>query len=98
MKSTSDLVVELSCFARGIHLVQSSETIASGTPPEDVVATARRRLLNYWSEDGTRGLVPARPGRETPIPDEVVVRGADGRALYRRTIIDEKLERWFTEI
>lgn len=93
MNSASDLVIELNFSARGICLDRRSAAIAADSPPEDIVATARRWLLNYWREDGIRGLVPAKPEP----PDEVVVRGADGRALYRRTIIDEKMERWFAE-
>ncbi|HLH92310.1 MAG TPA: hypothetical protein VKX28_28100 [Xanthobacteraceae bacterium] len=94
MNNTSDLVIELNWFARGICLDRRAAAIASDTPPEDIVATARRSLLNYWREDGIRDLVPARPEP----PDEVVVRGADGRALYRRTIIDEKIERLFANM
>ncbi len=97
MNSTSRWLVELNCFARGICLDRRSGAINSNTPPEDVIATARRWLLNHWKEDRFGGLVPVIPEREAPTPDEVVVRGSDGRALYRRTIIDEKMERWFAE-
>jgi hypothetical protein len=97
MDSTSEPVVELNCFARGICLSRCSGGITADTPPDDIIATARGWLLRYWREDPVFGLVPAMAEWDTPTPDEVVVRGADGRALYRRTIIDEKIERWFAE-
>ena len=97
MNSTSDWVVELNYFARGTCLDRRSGAITSRTSPEDVIAIARRLLLSHWREDRSLGLVPAIAERKTPTPDEVVVRGSDGRALYRRTIIDEKMERWFAE-
>jgi hypothetical protein len=54
--------------------------------------------MTYWKEDDDRVFVPQTPpNEETLTPDEVVVRAPDGRAVYRRTIIDEKIDRWFAE-
>jgi hypothetical protein len=54
--------------------------------------------LCYWKEDQRGGFTPAgTTAGLTTIPDEVVVRAPGGRAVYRRTIIDEKIARWFAE-
>jgi hypothetical protein len=98
MQNSSDCVIELNSFARGIRVDRTSGMVTVDTPPDQLLEISRRCLLKYWREDGRGGLAPADllPGR-TVIPDEVVVRGPDGRTLYRRTIIDEKMERWFSE-
>ncbi len=98
MKNSSDCVIELNSFARGIRVDRRVGLVTVDTAPDRLIEISRRCLLRYWKEDGRGGLAPAyaAPGR-TVVPDEVVVRAPDGRALYRRTIIDEKLERWFAE-
>jgi len=98
MTSASHCTIELNCFARGTPVDRWAGTIAAETTPEELVEISRRCLLKYWIEDKSGNLVPAGSGAEqTLIPDEVVVRAPDGRALYRRTIIDEKIDRWFLD-
>ncbi len=98
MSSPTDLVIELNSFARGIRVARWPGNIAAETTPDVLIGISRRYLLSYWKEDESGRLAPAGAAAEqTPVPDEVVVRAPDGRALYRRTIIDEKIDRWFAE-
>jgi hypothetical protein len=72
--------------------------ITAETTPAELIEISRRCLMTYWKEDDDRVFVPQTPpNEETLTPDEVVVRAPDGRAVYRRTIIDEKIDRWFAE-
>jgi len=98
MISGSCWTLELNSFARGTPVDRWAGTISAQTRPEELVEISRRCLLRYWEEDESGNLAPASSDTEqTVIPDEVVVRAPDGRALYRRTIIDEKIDRWFAE-
>jgi hypothetical protein len=95
MGSPSDWVIELNCFACGTRIDRWWETVAAEATHDQLVEISRRSLLSYWKEDQAGGFAPAVD--QSPIPDEVVVRAPNGRALYRRTIIDEKIERWFQD-
>jgi hypothetical protein len=98
MSNCSDWVIELNSFARGVRVDRWPGTITAETTPSDLIEISRRYLLSYWKEDEGGRLAPACAAAEQiPIPDEVVVRAPDGRALYRRTIIDEKIDRLFAE-
>jgi hypothetical protein len=98
MSSPSDWVIELNCVARGIRVDRQSGTITADTAPDELIEISRRCLLCYWKEDQRGGFTPAdTTARLTTIPDEVVVRASGGRAVYRHTIIDEKIARWFAE-
>jgi hypothetical protein len=98
MSSPSDWVIELNCFARGLRVDREPGLVTADTPPDELIEISRRRLLRYWKEDERGGFTPVRTAAGlTSIPDEVVVRAPGGRAVYRRTIIDEKIARWFAE-
>jgi hypothetical protein len=88
--------IELNSFARGIRLNRSQGTVTAETTPAELIEISRRSLLTHWKEEEGR-FVPQKLSGNDLVPDEVVVRGPDGRALYRRTIIDEKIDRWFAE-
>jgi hypothetical protein len=95
MASSSYCSIELNFFERGTPIDRWSGTITAEATPEELVEISRQCLLRYWKQDESGDLAPACSG--SLIPDEVVVRAPDGRALYRRTIIDEKIDRWFAE-
>ncbi len=98
MSAPSDWAIELNSFARGLRLERRSGIITAATTPEEMIELSRRCLLSYWKEIPGGGLAPdCEAAEQGPIPDEVVVRSPDGQALYRRTIMDEKIARWFAE-
>ncbi len=98
MNIPADCMLELNSFTCGTRVDCWPGKISSETTPAELIEISRRCLLTYWKEDDKGSLVPQNsPTEETPIPDEVVVRAPDGRALYRRTIVDEKIDRWFAE-
>src|ERR1700740_2841784 len=96
MSSPTGWTIELNSFTRGICLDQSPGLVTADTPPAELIEISRRCLLAYWKEERGDLIPQARPDNGL-VPDEVVVRAPDGRALYRRTIVDEKIDRWFAE-
>ncbi len=98
MTSPADCTIELNSFVRGIQVDRWVGTITAETTPGQLIEISRRCLLKYWEQDVSGNLVPASSAAEqVSIPDEVVVRAPDGRAVYRRTIFDERIDRWFAE-
>ena len=97
MNTSSDCVIELNTFARGSRVDRKSGMVTVDTAPDQLIEISRHFLLRYWREDGRGGLAPVPAPRRSLVPDEVVVRAPDGRALYRWTIFDEQIERWFAE-
>jgi len=96
MHSPSDCVIELNCVARSMRVDGWSAFIPSAATWDEVRAIGRSCLLRFWKEDGHGSLAPEWTSSErNPIPDEVVIRAPDGRALYRRSIVEEKMARWF---
>jgi hypothetical protein len=96
MLKPSDCDVELNSVMRGIRVDRLSGMIPADATRPQLLQIARGCLLKFWKDDEVDFLVPGRaPSEQDPIPDEVVVRAPDGRALYRRTIVEEKIERWF---
>jgi hypothetical protein len=96
MSSPAGWTIELNSFSRGIRLDQLLGSITIEITPAELIEISRRCLLVQWKEEGGHLIPQPRPEHEL-VPDEVVVRAPDGRALYRRTIIDEKIDRWFAE-
>src|SRR5262249_10445219 len=96
MTKPSDCDVELNSIMRGTRVDRLSGMIPADATQAHLPQSARRCLLQHWKDDEVDFLVPGRalPGQK-PIPDEVVIRAPDGRVLYRRTITEEKMERWF---
>ena len=96
MLKPSDCKVELNSIMRGSRIDRLSGMIPAEATQAQLPQIARRCLLGFWKDDEVDFLVPGRtPTEQKPIPDEVVIRAPDGRVLYRRTIVEEKIERWF---
>ncbi len=90
MSAPSDWAIELNSFARGIRLERRPGIITAATTPEEMIELSRRWLLSYWKETPDGDLGPSHElAEQSLIPDEVVVRAPDGKALYRRTIMDD---------
>jgi len=97
MSSPTGYVIELNHFARGV-CVDVRPGIPADTAPDKLLELGRQCLLKYWKTNAAGEFVSAYASTEAkPVPDEVVVRARDGRAVYRRTIIEEKIARWFAE-
>jgi hypothetical protein len=96
MLKPSDCQIELNSIMRGMCVDRLSGMIPKFATQAQLPQIARRCLLQFWKDDDVDFLVPGHaPIGQQPVPDEVVVRTPDGRALYRRTIVEEKIERWF---
>src|SRR5689334_1950482 len=96
MLKPSDCDVELNSIMRGIRIDRLSGMIPADATQAQLAHIARRCLLRFWKDDEIDFLVPGYPPTSLkPTPDEVVIRAPDGRAVYRWTIIEEKMERWF---
>src|SRR5262249_38660466 len=98
MLNPSDCDVELNSIMRGTRVDRLSGMIPADATQAQLPQIARRCLLRFWKDDEIDFLVPGRPPTSLkPTPDEVVIRAPDGRAVYRWTIVEEKMERWFAE-
>jgi hypothetical protein len=96
MLKPSDCKVELNSIMRGRPVDRLSGMIPADATKAQLPQIARRCLLGFWKDDEVEFLVPGcAPTDQKPVPDEVVIRAPDGRVLYRRTIVEEKIERWF---
>lgn len=96
MSNLADCRFELNLFERGLCVERWSHAITPETTPEQLVEVGRRYLLRFWKEAEDGSLAPrSETAGEKATPNEVVIRAPDGRAVYRRTIFDEKMERWF---
>ena len=94
MQRPSNCEIELN--VRGARVDRWSRTVPAGATQDQLPEIGRRCLLGFWKHDESGDLVPlCEPTEHSPIPDEVVIRAPDGRALYRWTIVEEKFERWF---
>src|SRR5207237_10254215 len=96
-KSSSHLPIWASCFS---YMSIPSPCLCLYLFLSLILRPPRSTLFPYTtlfrSDDEVDFLVPGcAPTDQKPVPDEVVIRTPDGRVLYRRTIVEEKIERWF---
>ena len=97
MSSPTGYVIELNNFARGV-CVDVRPGIPPDTTPDQLLELGRRCLMKYWKVNAAGEFVAEHASTAAkPIADEVVVRARDGCVVYRRTIIEEKIARWFAE-
>ena len=96
MNSLADCRIELNFFERGLCVERWSHAVTPETTPEQLIEVGRRYLLRFWKEAENGSLTPRSESAEEKVtPNEVVIRAPDGRAVYRRTIFDEKIDHWF---
>jgi hypothetical protein len=91
---TGDYIVELNCLARRAHLWAWSDLIPNDTERSMLLAIARRCLNQFWQEHDGDLEPKVAPTASFAVPDEVIIKTTEGRAICSWNIVQERNARY----